>query len=34
MSHIDLCACLLDAMIVKDKWYATLGEQLKNKKRG
>ena len=29
-SHIDLCACLLDAMIVKDKWHAQIGEQLKN----
>jgi phage terminase large subunit-like protein len=30
MSHIDLCACLLDALIVKDKWSAQIGEQLKN----
>ena len=29
-SHIDLCACLLDALIVKDKWHAQIGEQLKN----
>ena len=29
-SHIDLCACLLDAMIVKDKWHAQIGPQLKN----
>ena len=30
MSHIDLCACVLDALIVKDKWHAQIGEQLKN----
>lgn len=30
-SHIDLCAALLDAIIVKDKWHAQIGEQLKNK---
>ena len=29
-SHIDLCACLLYALIVKDKWHAQIGEQLKN----
>lgn len=29
-SHIDLCDCLLDALIVKDKWHAQIGEQLKN----
>ena len=29
-SHIDLCAALLDALIVKDKWHAQIGEQLKN----
>lgn len=29
-SHIDLCACVLDALIVKDKWSAQIGEQLKN----
>jgi phage terminase large subunit-like protein len=31
-SHIDLCAALLDALIVKDKWHAQIGEQLKNKR--
>ena len=33
-SHIDGCAALLDALIVKDKWHAQIGEQLKNTKRG
>ena len=33
-AHIDGCAALLDAMIVKDKWHAQMGEQLKNAKRG
>ena len=33
-SHIDGCAALLDALVVKDKWYAQIGEQLKNAKRG
>jgi len=28
--HIDGCAALLDAMTVRQKWYAELGEQLKN----
>lgn len=31
-SHIDGVAALLDALIVKDKWHAQIGEQLKNKK--
>ena len=31
-SHIDGCAALLDALIVKDKWHAQIGEQLKNKR--
>jgi len=29
--HIDGCAALLDAMTVRQKWYAEIGEQLKNK---
>ena len=33
-SHIDGVAALLDALIVKDKWHAQIGEQLKNQKRG
>ena len=33
-SHIDGCAALLDALIVKDKWHAQIGEQLKNLRRG
>ncbi|MBQ1297945.1 MAG: terminase large subunit [Clostridiales bacterium] len=28
--HIDGCAALLDAMAVRQKWYAEIGEQLKN----
>lgn len=28
--HIDGCAALLDAMTVRQKWYAEIGEQLKN----
>lgn len=28
--HIDGCAALLDAMTVRQKWYADYGEQLKN----
>lgn len=28
--HIDGCAALLDAMCVRQKWYAEYGEQLKN----
>ena len=28
--HIDGCAALLDAMTVRQKWYAEYGEQLKN----
>ena len=31
-SHIDGVAALLDALIVKDKWYSKIGEMLKNKK--
>ena len=31
-SHIDGCAALLDALIVKDKWHAQIGERLKNTK--
>ena len=30
--HIDGTAALLDALIVKDKWYGEIGEQLKNKR--
>ena len=30
--HIDGTAALLDALIVKDKWYGDIGEQLKNKR--
>lgn len=33
-SHIDGCAALLDALVVKDKWFGQIGEQLKNAKRG
>lgn len=29
-AHIDGCAALLDAMCVRQKWYDTIGEQLKN----
>lgn len=32
-SHIDLCAALLDAIIVKDKWHAQIGAQLQNIKK-
>lgn len=28
--HIDGCAALLDAMCVRQKWFAEIGEQLKN----
>ena len=28
--HIDGCAALLDAMTVRQKWYAEIGQQLKN----
>jgi phage terminase large subunit-like protein len=28
--HIDGCAALLDAMCVRQKWYAEIGEQLRN----
>ena len=28
--HIDLCACLLDALCVRQKWYGEIGDQLKN----
>ena len=28
--HIDGCAALLDALTVRDKYYAEIGEQLKN----
>lgn len=28
--HIDGCAALLDALTVRQKWYAEIGEQLKN----
>ena len=28
--HIDGCAALLDAMTVRQKWYAEIGEQLTN----
>ena len=28
--HIDACAALLDAMTVRQKWYADIGVQLKN----
>jgi phage terminase large subunit-like protein len=28
--HIDGCAALLDAMCVRQKWFAEYGEQLKN----
>lgn len=31
--HIDGVAALLDAMCVRQKWYAEIGEQLKNTKR-
>ena len=30
--HIDGTAALLDALIVKDKWFGDIGEQLKNKR--
>lgn len=33
-SHIDGTAALLDALVVKDKWFGQIGEQLKNAKRG
>lgn len=29
-AHIDGCAALLDAMCVRQKWYDSIGEQLKN----
>ena len=29
-AHIDGCAALLDAMTVRQKWFAQIGEQLKN----
>ena len=29
-AHIDGCAALLDAMCVRQKWFDTIGEQLKN----
>ena len=29
--HIDGCAALLDAMTVRQKWFAEYGEQLKNR---
>ena len=29
-AHIDGMAALLDAMTVRQKWYAEIGEQLKN----
>lgn len=29
-AHIDLTAALLDALVVKEKWSAEIGEQLKN----
>jgi phage terminase large subunit-like protein len=29
-AHIDGCAALLDGMTVRQKWYAEIGEQLKN----
>lgn len=29
-SHIDGTAAILDAMVVRDKWWAELGERLKN----
>lgn len=32
-SHIDLCAALLDAIIVKDKWHAQIGALLQNIKK-
>lgn len=32
-SHIDGTAALLDALIVKDKWHAQIGERLKNIKK-
>ena len=28
--HIDGCAALLDAMTVRQKWAAEIGQQLKN----
>lgn len=28
--HIDACACLLDALTVRQKWFSEIGEQLKN----
>lgn len=30
--HIDLMACLLDAMTVRQKWYSEIGGQLKNER--
>ena len=32
-AHIDGMAALLDAMTVRQKWYAEIGEQLQNKER-
>lgn len=31
-SHIDGTAALLDALIVKNKWFAEIGNQLKNER--
>ena len=31
-SHIDGVAALLDALIVKNKWFAEIGNQLKNER--
>lgn len=33
MAHIDGMASFLDAMCVRQKWYAEIGEQLKNRSR-
>lgn len=30
VARIDGCACLVDAMTVRQKWYGEIGEQLKN----
>jgi hypothetical protein len=30
--HIDGTAALLDAMTVRQKWYAEIGQQLQNKR--
>lgn len=30
-AHIDMCAAMLDAFTVRQKWYGEIGEQLQNK---